>query len=53
MSSFMAYELAVNPDIQQKLFDETEQTDAELNGKLPSYDQIQKMKYMDQVRLQY
>lgn len=45
----MAYEITVNPDIQNKLFKEIEKMEAELEGKTISYDQIQGLKYMDQV----
>ncbi|XP_062552199.1 cytochrome P450 9e2-like [Armigeres subalbatus] len=46
---FMAYELAINYDIQQKLYEEIVTTNKELNGKPLSYDTLQKMKYMDMV----
>lgn len=46
---FTAYELLRNPDVQQKLYEEIQQTDKELNGKPLSYDALQKMKYMDMV----
>lgn len=46
---FMAYELALNPDIQQKLYEEIAQTNKELGGKPATYDTLQKMKYMDMV----
>lgn len=47
--SFMGYELAVNADIQQKLYEEILEMNEQLDGKTISYDQIQGMKYMDQV----
>lgn len=47
--SFMAYELALNPDVQQKLFQEIQAMNDELYGECISYEQIQAMKYMDQV----
>lgn len=47
--SFIAYELGVNPDIQQKLINEIDETFDSLNGQDITYDRIQKMKYMDQV----
>lgn len=39
----------VNPDIQQKLYEEIVKTREQLGGKRVSYDVLQKMKYMDQV----
>lgn len=48
MMSFMCYELAVNPDIQEKLREEVDRTIELNNGKL-SYDVLNKMKYMDMV----
>lgn len=47
--SFIAHELAVNPDVQEKLFNECFQTNQELNGKPIKYDMLQKLKYLDQV----
>lgn len=46
--SFMAYELGVNPDIQNRLRDEIEKTNKECNGKL-TYEALMRMKYMDMV----
>lgn len=46
---FVSHELAVNPDIQQKLFEEITDSESRLNGKKLTYDQLQKMKYMDMV----
>lgn len=46
---FTAYELALNTDIQTKLFDEIHATDAGIDGNLVTYDLLQKMKYLDQV----
>lgn len=46
---FTAYALVANPDIQQKLFDEIEETNRRLDGKRITYDVLQKMKYLDQV----
>lgn len=45
----MAYEITVNPDIQNKLIAEIEAMESKLDGKTISYDQIQGLKYMDQV----
>ena len=47
--SFLAYELACNQDIQQKLLDEILKIDDETEGKKINYDQLQSMKYFDQV----
>lgn len=47
--SFLTYELAINQDIQQKLFAEIHETNKFLNGARLTYDSLQKMKYMDQV----
>lgn len=44
-----AYELAMHPDIQQRLIDEVDEIDANLSGELVTYDDMQKMKYMDMV----
>lgn len=41
------YLLILNPDIQQKLTEEVDETDKSLNGKYISYDVLQKMRYMD------
>ncbi|KAG5883092.1 hypothetical protein JTB14_027889 [Gonioctena quinquepunctata] len=46
--SFMGYELAVNPDIQEKLREEILETTENCEGKL-SYDIINGMKYIDMV----
>lgn len=47
--SFVAYELACNPDIQQKLYDEILDVSNESEEKKINYDQLQNMKYLDQV----
>lgn len=49
LMSFLAYELAVNPDVQEKLFEEIHglMRDAK-NGQL-KYDDIAQMKYLDMV----
>lgn len=46
---FVAHELAINPDIQQKLYEEIVETNEQLGGKHITYDVLQKMKYLDQV----
>lgn len=45
-SSFMAYELAVNPDIQKKLQNEIDSANVE---GLITYEKLLSMKYLDQV----
>ncbi|XP_055619245.1 probable cytochrome P450 9f2 [Toxorhynchites rutilus septentrionalis] len=47
--SFLTYELALNPDIQKRLYEEVLQIDQSLNGKPLTYDSLQKMQYMDMV----
>lgn len=47
--TFASYELAANPDIQQKLYEEILETNEKLGGKRITYDVLQKMKYLDQV----
>ncbi|XP_031627729.1 probable cytochrome P450 9f2 [Contarinia nasturtii] len=47
--TFLAYELAVNWDIQQKLYEEIQATSDSLDGDRLTYDIIPKMKYFDQV----
>lgn len=45
--SFLSHELTVNPDIQQKLYEEIKETNDSLNGQRLTYDTLQKMKYLD------
>lgn len=47
--SFVAHELAVNPDIQDRLYEEVREVEKSLGGKPLSYDVLQKMKYVDMV----
>lgn len=47
--AFAAHELVVNPDIQQKLYEEIVEMSKQLGGKPIFYDAIQTMKYLDQV----
>uniref|UniRef100_A0A6B2E9E1 Putative cytochrome p450 9b2 n=1 Tax=Phlebotomus kandelakii TaxID=1109342 RepID=A0A6B2E9E1_9DIPT len=47
--SFTCYELAVNPDVQDKLFEEIRNANEELGEKSLDYDTLQKMKYLDMV----
>lgn len=46
---FAAHALVANPDVQQKLYEEIEETNQRLDGKRITYDVIQKMNYLDQV----
>lgn len=46
---FAGYELVAHPDIQQKLFEEIDETNRRLGGNRITYDVLQKMKYLDQV----
>lgn len=48
LMNFLSYELAVNPDIQQRLIEEIDETNDQCNGKL-TYDILMKMKYLDMV----
>ncbi|XP_058462589.1 cytochrome P450 9e2-like [Malaya genurostris] len=45
--TFLVYELTINTDIQQKLYEEVEQTAKQLDGFPLNYEVLQKMKYMD------
>lgn len=47
--SFLTYELAVNPDVQQTLYNEIAEMDKKLNGEPLRYDNMKEMKYLDQV----
>lgn len=47
--SFMTYELARNPDVQEKLYAEVSELNERLKGKHVTYDELHKMKYMDMV----
>lgn len=46
---FMFHELALNPDIQEKLFTEIDSIKKELNGSSLTYEMIPTMKYLDMV----
>jgi cytochrome P450 family 9 len=45
---FMSYELGANPDVQEKLRQEIDETLQNCNGKL-TYEALMNMKYMDMV----
>ncbi|EDS34511.1 cytochrome P450 9b1 [Culex quinquefasciatus] len=47
--TFLAYELALNPDVQEKLRKEVEDTNRMLNGGSLTYDSLHKMTYLDMV----
>ncbi|XP_053685845.1 probable cytochrome P450 9f2 [Sabethes cyaneus] len=47
--TFMAYELAVNPDVQEKLFEEITEINNQLEGQPLTYDILQSMRYFDMV----
>lgn len=46
---FMAYELVANPDVQQRLYEEILAMETQLGGEKVSYENIQSLKYLDQV----
>lgn len=47
--TFASYELALNPAVQNRLYEEIRDMNASLGGKRIDYDVLQKMKYLDQV----
>lgn len=47
--SFMAHEIAVNQDVQEKLFTEIKSVNDQLAGQSITYEVLQTMKYMDMV----
>lgn len=47
--SFICYELSVNVDVQERLYQEVVETKEELNGKPLTFEALQRMKYMDMV----
>lgn len=49
MLTFAAYELALSPMVQQKLYEEIAETNRLCEGKRVEYETLQKMKYLDQV----
>lgn len=48
MLLFTSYEIAINPGIQQKIYEEIILTNIQLGGKRTTNDVLQKMKYLDQ-----
>jgi len=47
--SFLAYEIAINPDVQQTLYNEICEVERKLNGDQIQYHNLKEMKYLDQV----
>ncbi|XP_058837424.1 probable cytochrome P450 9f2 [Topomyia yanbarensis] len=47
--TFLTYELTVNREIQDRLYEEIKNTDRSLDGKAPTYEVLQRMTYMDMV----
>lgn len=47
--SFMAHELTCNQDIQEELYQEIHSMNEDLEGKPINYEQVQSLKYLDQV----
>lgn len=43
----LTYELAMNQDVQQKLYEEIQNVSASLDGKSVTYEALHKMKYLD------
>ncbi|XP_053685840.1 probable cytochrome P450 9f2 [Sabethes cyaneus] len=48
-AAFLTYELTINPDIQNRLYEEILQTEQKLDGTPLTYEALQKMQYMDMV----
>lgn len=46
---FMAYALSIYPNVQQKLQQEVEALVTKLNGRLPTYEEIQNLSFLDMV----
>lgn len=46
---FLCHELSLNPDIQERLYEQIAETHEQLNGKQLTYEALQKMKYLDMV----
>lgn len=47
--SAFSYEMIVNPEVQERLYGEIKETNNRLNGKPIDYENLTKMKYMEQV----
>lgn len=46
---FMAYHLALNPDVQDKLNEEIDGLKEKLGGRMPTYEEFQSLTYLDMV----
>lgn len=47
--AFAMYELALNSDVQQRLYNEVMETQKKLDNKMINYDMLQRMQYLDMV----
>uniref|UniRef100_A0A1L8E448 Putative cytochrome n=1 Tax=Nyssomyia neivai TaxID=330878 RepID=A0A1L8E448_9DIPT len=47
--SFVVYEIGINPEIQNKVYEEVKSVNDELKGGRITYEKLQKMKYLDMV----
>ncbi len=47
--SYLAYTLAMNPDIQERLYEEVSEAFRKNDGKMPSYNELQDLEYLDMV----
>uniref|UniRef100_A0A6E8W4R8 Cytochrome P450 n=1 Tax=Anopheles coluzzii TaxID=1518534 RepID=A0A6E8W4R8_ANOCL len=47
--TFLLYEVALDPEIQQRLYEEIQQVSESLDGKSITYDALQNMRYLDMV----
>ena len=47
--AYLAYELSINPDVQEKLQEEVDQAFEEAGGEFPDYNVIQSLPYLDMV----
>ncbi|XP_037941197.1 probable cytochrome P450 9f2 [Teleopsis dalmanni] len=49
---FALHELMENPEVQAKLYEEISKLDKKIDGKAPTYEELQGMKYLDMVVLE-
>ncbi|XP_050092168.1 probable cytochrome P450 9f2 [Anopheles aquasalis] len=47
--TFLMYELAIAPDLQDRLYEEVQDTEGALSGGALTYDALQRMRYLDMV----
>lgn len=47
--SFLSYEMAVNQDVQRKVYEEIRTVNGQLKGGRLTYESLSKLKYLDQV----